>query len=158
VPRNFSANIFMATIPLLPDFKEFLKLLTSNGVEYMLVGGYAVIYYGYTRTTGDMDVWIAVSPANAQRVADTVRQFGFTSGINADTFLQRGKMFRMGMPPIRIELLTTISGVDFADAYSRIVDATIDGIQVKVISLADLKANKRASGRAKDQADLANLP
>ncbi|HEX4125268.1 MAG TPA: nucleotidyltransferase [Tepidisphaeraceae bacterium] len=133
-------------------------MLTSNGVECMLVGGYAVIYYGYTRTTGDMELWIAVSPANAQRVADTVRQFGFTSGINANAFLQQGKMFRMGMPPIRIELLTVISGIDFPDAYSRAVDATIDGISVKVIGLADLRANKRASGRAKDQADLANLP
>lgn len=133
-------------------------MLNSNGVEYMLVGGYAVIYYGYMRTTGDMDVWIAVDPANAQRITDAVKQFGFQSGISSVTFMQMGKMFRMGMPPARIELLTKVSGIDFADAYPRSIDATMDGIEVKVISLADLKANKRASGRAKDQADLANLP
>jgi hypothetical protein len=135
-----------------------LKLLKSNGVEYILVGGYAVIYHGYLRTTGDMDVWIAVNPANASRIADTLTQFGFSTGISPALFQQTGKVFRMGLPPVRIELLTGISGVDLAVAYSRSIVVTIDGVDVRVISLADLKDNERASGRAKDLADLANLP
>lgn len=77
----------MATILLPPDFKEFLKLLNSNKVEYLVVGGYAVNYYGYPRATADLDIWIAIDPANARRLADVVRQFGF-AGVEATTFLE----------------------------------------------------------------------
>jgi predicted nucleotidyltransferase len=148
----------MATTLLPSDFKEFLKLLNANGVDYLLLGGYAVIYYGYMRTTGDMDIWIAVNPSNAERVAETVKQFGFRDGVSAEMFLEEGKIIRMGFPPVRIELLTKVSGIEFSAAYARRVKTTFDGIDVTVINLEDLKANKKASGRPKDLADLSNLP
>lgn len=138
------------------DFKEFLKLLNSENVEYLVVGGYAVGFYGYVRTTGDLDIWIAVSPENAQRVAAALRAFGF-SAADPSTFLQDQKIFRMGVQPVRIELLTGISGLNFAEAYQRRQASTIDGVEVALISFDDLKVNKKASGRLKDLADVDEL-
>ncbi len=131
--------------------------MNSAQVEYLLVGGYAVGYHGYVRPTGDIDFWIAISPQNASRVTAVLHDFGFSAGISADMFLQPHKVFRMGVQPIRIELLTTISGIDFDYAYSRRVRGMIDGIDVSLISLEDLKVNKNASGRHKDLADLEKL-
>ena len=108
----------MATIQLPPDFKEFLKLLNSNKVEYLVVGGYAVNYYGYPRATADLDIWIAIHPINAQRLADVIQQFGFAR-VQSETFLEPRKVIRMGVPPVRLEILTSISGVEFADCYRR---------------------------------------
>ena len=146
--------------PKLPkDFKEFLSLLGSHGVRYLLIGGYAVGYHGYPRATGDMDIWIALHPENAQKVVDTLREFGFdTPDLGPDLFLQDDGMVRMGNVPLRIEILTSISGVTFDECYSNRVDDTLDGIEVSIISLADLKANKHASGRYKDLMDLEKLP
>jgi hypothetical protein len=140
------------------DFKEFLSLLRSHGVEYLLIGGYAVIYHGFPRATGDMDIWIAMDPENAQRMVDTVREFGFdTPDLSPALFLQDDSMVRMGNVPLRIEILTRISGVGFDECYhNRIVDE-MDGVEVSVISLRDLLANKRASGRHKDLMDIEEL-
>lgn len=148
----------MATSLLPPDFKDFLRLLNSKNVEYLLIGGYAVGYHGYVRATADIDIWIAIHPENAQKVAEVVREFGFNvEGLSAELFLQESKVIRMGVPPLRIEVLTTISGVDFGECYSeRVVDA-LDDIEVNIISLKHLKVNKRASGRLKDLADLEYL-
>lgn len=142
--------------PELPgDFKEFLSLLKSHGVEYLLIGGYAVGYHGYPRATGDMDIWIAVSPENANRAVETVREFGFsTPDLAPGLFLREHGMVRMGNPPLRIEILTSISGVSFNECYARRIEDTLDGVEVSVISLADLQANKQASGRYKDLMDL----
>jgi hypothetical protein len=141
------------------DFKEFLNLLNENDVEYLLIGGYAVGYHGYPRATNDMDVWIAINPKNADRVVTTLREFGFdTPDLSADLFLEKDKIIRMGVPPMRIEISTGISGVVFDDCYQdRVVDV-LDGIPVNIISLTHLKTNKRASGRHKDLSDLENLP
>lgn len=147
----------MATILLPPDFKEFLKLLNSNGVEYLLIGGYAVNYYGYPRATVDMGVWIAIAPDNAARVSAALREFGFV-GADPSEFLQPRKIVRMGVVPLRLEILTTIDGVEFHDCYARRLTVEIDGVPVNLIALEDLKRNKAASGRAKDQADLDELP
>ena len=103
------------------DFREFLRLLNYHNVEYLLIGGYAVGYYGFVRATGDMDIW-------------------------------------MGVPPLRLEILTTISGVDFAKCFQNRLTDQIDGIDVNLINLEDLKINKKASGRLKDLLDLENLP
>ena len=145
--------------PELPsDFKEFLNLLRSHGVKYLLIGGYAVIYHGFPRATGDMDIWIAVDPENAQRMVDTIRDFEFaTPDLTPALFLQDNSMVRMGNVPVRIEILTRVSGVGFEECYrDRIVDR-MDGVEVSLISLRDLLANKRASGRHKDLMDLEEL-
>jgi hypothetical protein len=145
------------TLP--PDFKNFLRLLNENAVDYLLIGGYAVAYYGYPRATADMDVWVAIAPANAQRAVQALREFGFdVPELSAELFLVPDKVIRMGVPPVRIEVLTTISGVSFDECFRQRTIAEIDGIPVNLISLEHLKINKRASGRLKDLADLDYLP
>lgn len=149
----------MATIRLAPDFKEFLRLLTAHEVEYLLIGGYAVGYHGYPRATADMDIWVAMHPQNAQRLVVVLREFGFdVPELMPAIFLQPEKIIRMGLPPIRIEIATTISGVAFDECYAARVEDELDGVAVHLIDLEHLKANKRASGRHKDLADLDNLP
>ena len=141
------------------DFKEFLKLLNEKNVRYLLIGGYAVGYHGYPRATNDMDVWIAVHPDNARRIVDVLKDFGFDlPELTPDLFLKENKIVRMGNPPMRLEISTGISGVEFEESYaSKIVD-TLDGVQVNIIDLLHLKVNKKAAGRLKDLADLENLP
>lgn len=149
----------MDTIPLPPEWKEFLRLLISNEVQFMLIGGIAVGYYGYPRATGDIDFWVSNSASNAAAVRKVLEQFGLEvpAGFE-DTFVQEGKVFRFGRQPLRIEVLTRISGVTFDECYPRSERATLDGIELKIIGLEDLKTNKRASGRTNDLDDLANLP
>ena len=145
-------------IPLPPDFKEFLQALNNSAVEYLLVGGYAVAYHGYPRTTADIDIWIRVARENVLRTMEALRKFGFgASDASEQMFLIAGRVVRMGVPPLRIELLTSISGVEFDPCYARRIKASIDGISVTVISKEDLLANKRSTGRAKDAADVEQL-
>jgi len=141
------------------DFKDFLRLLNAHGVKYLLIGGYAVGYHGYPRATGDMDIWIAVAPDNAERMVQVLREFGFnTPDLSTELFLQDHNIVRMGFAPLRIEVTTKISGVEFDECYvERIVDM-FDDVAVSLISLYHLKLNKKASGRYKDLADLENLP
>lgn len=122
----------------------------------MLIGGYAVGYYGYPRPTGDMDIWIARTPDNAQKVVDALQEFGFTCQL--ELLLEPKKVVRMGVPPFRLEILTTISGVDFPMCYAERLQVVLDEIEVSLISLPALKLNKKASGRSKDITDLENLP
>jgi predicted nucleotidyltransferase len=146
-------------IRLPTEFKEFLQLLHSEEVEYLLVGGYAVGFHGYPRATGDIDIWINPGAENSARVVRALLGFGFSSQtLNAGMFQQPEKVFRIGVPPLRIDLLTGISGRVFEACFADRVAATIDGVDVNVISLENLKANKQASGRLKDLSDLENLP
>ena len=146
----------MATIPLPPDFKEFLKLLNANKVDYLVIGGYAVNYHGYSRATVDIDVWVAVNLENSERLARAVRQFGFPSA-DASTFLEPERIVRMGVAPLRIEILNSISGVDFEECYPRGIDSTIDGVPIRLMNLEDLIRNKTAAGRLKDLTDIEHL-
>ena len=149
----------MERIELHPDFKEFLKLLNSYGVEYLLVGGCAVGYHGYPRATGHMDIWIAVSETNARKTAQVLLDFGMPANdVSKDLFVSRDKIICMGLPPVQIEVITGASGVEFAECYSRREVVEIDQIPINVISLEDLKKNKLASGRHKDLEDLEHLP
>jgi hypothetical protein len=108
----------MAIAALARDFKEFLKSLNSNNVEYLLIGGYAVGIYGHIRATNDLDVWVNVSPENASRIDRALRQFGFTAAqLTSGLFLSRNNVVRMGVPPIRIEI-TSISGVELELCYA----------------------------------------
>jgi hypothetical protein len=122
----------------------------------LVIGGYAVNYYGFSRATADLDIWIATSPENAGRLAQAVRHFGFAQA-DAAAFLLPRKVIRMGVPPLRLEILTSISGVAFAECYARRLEAELDGIPVNLIRLDDLKRNKQASGRLKDLLDLEQL-
>jgi hypothetical protein len=136
-----------------------LKLLNSNRVEYLLIGGYAVGIYGYVRATSDLDIWVNISPDNASRIDRALREFGFTPPeLTPDLFLVTNEVVRMGVPPIRIEILTSISGVEFASCYAERQMIQIEEIEIPVISLARLRQNKAASRRAKDLADLESLP
>lgn len=149
----------MATSRLPTDFKDFLRLLNSKRVEYLLVGGYAVGYYGYPRATADIDIWIAIHPRNAGKMVVVIREFGFdVEGLSEELFLKEDNVVRMGVPPLRIEVLTTISGVNFDECYRERTTDTLDDIEVHIISLKHLKANKKAAGRLKDLSDLEYLP
>lgn len=141
------------------DFREFLRLLGVHEVEYLLVGGYAVAYHGYPRATQDLDVWVEIGPANADRLVAVLRDLGFDDAdVTAELFLSPDRIVRMGLPPMRLEVLTSVSGLEFVAARHRALPAVIDGVDVPVISLADLRRNKAAAGRPKDLADLAELP
>ena len=141
-----------------PDFKEFLKLLKEHDVRYLLIGGYAVGYHGYPRATEDLDIWVAIHPDNARKLVSVLKVFGFDDpALKPELFMQKPKIIRMGFPPMRLEITTSISGVEFDECYqARIVD-NLDGIEVSLIDLEHLKQNKKASGRTKDAADLENL-
>ncbi len=149
----------MGTIHLPQDFREFFQSFNQHEVEYLLVGGYAVGYHGYPRATMDIDVWVASNPENARRVVAALEDFGFGGEVLVEgLFLEADQVIRMGLPPMRIEILTSISGVDFQDAYDERIEDVLDGVPVKLISLHHLKANKVAAARAKDLADLEELP
>ncbi len=149
----------MANVNLPPDFKEFLKLLNAHQVEYLLIGGYAVAYHGYPRATGDMDIWIATHSDNTQKIVATLKEFGFDqSGLTPELFQQVDQIIRMGVPPVRIEIATGISGVNFTECYAARVVDVLDEVEVNLIDLAHLKINKKAAGRHKDLDDLDNLP
>lgn len=132
--------------------------MNSHQVEYLLVGGYAVSYHGYPRTTADIDIWVAIQKENAEKLVAVLREFGFDAPqLTADLFLRQNQIIRMGNPPMRIELLTTISGVHFEECYSERIIDVIDDVEVLIINLEHLKRNKQASGRQKDLDDLAHL-
>lgn len=146
--------------PLLTDdFKEFLRLLNANRVDYLLVGGYAVGLHGYPRATVDLDVWVRATPENAAHVIEALHAFGFDlPTLQPELFLNPRSIVRFGVPPFRIEIMTSIDGVEYDACQRRAVVFDIDDVSVPVISLEDLKANKRAAGRNRDLADLDNLP
>ena len=146
-------------IHLPPDFKELLNSFNAQQVEYLLIGGYAVGYYGYPRATADMDIWVAVYPENAEKIVTVLKEFGFdVPELSTELFLKEDQIVRMGLPPIRIEIVTSISGVHFPECFAERVVANLDGVDVNIISIKHLIINKRASGRYKDLNDLDNLP
>ena len=146
--------------PLLTDdFREFLRLLNANRVDYLLVGGYAVGLHGYPRATVDLDVWVRAAPDNAERILKALRTFGFeVPALQPHLFTDPRSIVRFGVPPFRIEIMTSIDGVEYDACRGRADTMVLDQVHVPVISLEDLKANKRAAGRHKDLADLDNLP
>lgn len=146
-------------IQLPPDFRDFLKLLNLKKVEYLIIGGYAVGYYGYPKATGDIDIWISNKKSNAVKIAEVIKEFGFdVPDLSAALFTEENKITRMGVPPLRIELLTSISGVDFDECYKAKEVTMLDDVEVNFINLEHLKINKKSAGRYKDLDDLENLP
>ena len=137
------------------DYIDMLKCLNKAGVDYILVGGWAVNMYGYIRATVDLDIWILADAGNAKKVYAAVAEFGApVSEMKPEEFAQYGMIFQIGVAPCRVDIISKISGVSYADAVTRAVTKMIDGIPVRIISLEDLIANKKASGRAKDLADV----
>ncbi|MBI5290602.1 MAG: hypothetical protein HY872_01860 [Chloroflexi bacterium] len=140
------------------DFKEFIQSLNDNQVRYLVIGGYAVAFHGHPRYTKDLDVWIAMNPDNAAKVVKALEQFGFGSlGLKAEDFLVPDQIIQLGYAPNRIDLLTTLEGVEFENCYASRVEVEIDEIKANFIDLDNLKRNKKATGRHQDLADLENL-
>ena len=140
------------------EFKEFIKLLNDQKVEYLLVGGYAVVFHGYVRFTGDIDFWINPTKKNALLILDVLEQFGFGSlDLTVDDFTHKDQIIQLGNPPYRIDLITSVSGLNFSECYPQRTSFEIDNVSIQTISLDDLKKNKKATGRFKDLNDLENL-
>ncbi|RYD48563.1 MAG: hypothetical protein EOP83_26350 [Verrucomicrobiaceae bacterium] len=141
------------------DFKELIALFLSHEVRFLIVGAYALGLHGRPRNTGDIDFWIEMSTENATRVVAALHEFfGPMPEIQPENFLSDDLMSQFGIEPMRIDILNSISGVEFAAAHSRRVEIDYSGIRIPFLSLSDLRANKLAAGRHKDLADLENLP
>jgi hypothetical protein len=140
------------------DFREFIELLNANSVKYLLVGGYAVGIYGYPRFTKDLDIWIMVSEENAEKIVIALNQFGFTSvGLKKEDFLKADELIQLGYPPNRIDIVMSCDGVEFEQCFKSRKQINVEGLNINVIDLENLKRNKKASGRPQDLADLDNL-
>ena len=140
-----------------PHYKELLQLLNESQVEYLIVGGFAVMKYGEPRYTKDLDVWVHNSQQNSIRVVEALKRFGAPldhDRITAETFAAKQVVYQIGVAPVRIDILTEITGVDFSNAWKRRVPSTFFGIPVHFISLDDLVTNKQALGRSSDLKDL----
>jgi predicted nucleotidyltransferase len=135
-----------------------LKLLNSKRVEYLVIGGWAVGYYGYPRATGDLDIWVSMKKENAEKIIQTFKDFGFdVPDLSTNLFTKENQIIRIGIPPLRIEVLTTISGVSFEDCFINKKVVEIDNVKINLISLPDLKKNKAAAKRHRDLDDLEKL-
>ncbi len=146
-------------LPIHRDFKELIELFLSHKVEFMVIGGYALAAHGRPRYTGDIDFFARKSPENARRLVAALHEFfGPLPEITEENFLDDARMSQFGLEPLRVDILVHIRGVDFDTAYSNRVVIRNSGIDIPFISLADLRANKLATGRRKDLADLDNLP
>ena len=141
-----------------PDFHDILSIFNDQGVDYLLVGAYALAVHGFPRATGDIDLWILTTPDNARRVYAAIAEFGAPmEQLSEKDFAAKGIVFQIGVAPRRVDVLTSIDGVEFEDAWSRRLEIDIEDLKVSVLSREDLIKNKRASGRPKDLVDLAWL-
>ena len=139
------------------DFKEFAELLNARGVDYLVVGGYALAAHGHPRYTGDIDFWVRPAPENIARLLNALNDFGFGSlGLGTGDF-DNDTVVQLGQPPRRIDLLTAIDGVEFETCFARREQVELAGVRLNIIGLEDFKLNKQASGRLKDLADLDSL-
>ncbi|MCC6561253.1 MAG: nucleotidyltransferase [Xanthomonadales bacterium] len=138
---------------LIPDLKEFIRLLDAHDVRYLVVGGAAVNALGYVRSTEDIDFWLQRSEENATKTLSALHDFGFDE-FTRDDLLDPKAVLMLGRPPNRIDLLIGISGREFDDCYPRRLYGNLGGVRIPLIALEDLLINKRASGRAKDLADI----
>jgi len=140
------------------DSKEFIELLNSNDVRFVIAGAHALAYHGHPRSTGDLDIFIETSPENAAKMETVVAQFGFEdTGLKAVDFLGDDHVIQLGLPPNRIDILTILTGLTFEDVWDGRIEANLDGLSVNILSRDDLIANKKALGRPKDIADLEAL-
>jgi hypothetical protein len=157
---NWSSNTGVTTIsnPMNQDFKDLLRLSAEHDVEYLVVGGYAVMHHAQPRYTKNLDLWIHPDAENASRVGQALREFGVPlTEVTPDDFAQEGLQFMIGVPPCAIDFLTTAEGLDFPTPWASRSSTVVDGIPVCYLSLRDLIASKKATGRPQDLADLDEL-
>jgi len=141
------------------DFKDFITLLNRHEVIYLVVGGFAVAYHGYPRFTGDIDFWLKIDPKNAEQTIKALNEFGFGgSDLSAQDFLKPDHVVQLGYPPNRIDLLTTVTGLDFDECWQKREAVEFEGVTIHFLSLNHLKLNKRLVARKQDDLDLENLP
>ena len=141
-----------------PDFEELLRLLGEHGVEYMIVGGYAVAYHGYPRFTKDIDLFFRVTGGNVQRLRHALVAFGFREDdLPVEAFTTAGNVLTFGVATTRVDLINVIDGVTYDEACPNVVRGRYGGIEVPFIGLQDLLRNKRATPRAKDKGDVEEL-
>jgi len=140
------------------DFREFLELLNEHEVKFIIVGGYALAFHGAPRFTGDIDVFVKSDHENAKRILNALADFGFSSlDITIDDFQDQNKVIQLGLPPVRIDLITSISGVTWEEADASKEPGLFGDVSVSYIGKKQFIFNKRASGRKKDLADLESL-
>ena len=142
------------------DFVDMLKALVAEHVEFVVVGAHALAAHGVVRSTGDLDLLVRPSAENAARVVAALKRFGApvqAHGVSATDFAREGTVYQLGLPPSRIDLLTTISGVDFDTALAGSIRVAPGGIELRVLGKEEVRANKQASGRPKDLEDLRRL-
>ncbi|OEU62063.1 MAG: hypothetical protein BBJ57_00190 [Desulfobacterales bacterium PC51MH44] len=140
------------------DFKELLELFNAHKVEYIIVGGYALAFHGAPRYTGDIDIFVKPDKGNARQILSALNKFGFGSvGLKESDFIDPEKIVQLGVPPVRVDIITTISGVSWEKAYSGKVEGKYGSIPVFYIARDQFIQNKKAIGRKKDQADLEAL-
>ena len=141
-----------------PDFKELLASFNSHGVDYLVVGAYALAFHGAPRYTGDIDLLVRPDPENARAVLAALADFGFASlGLSESDFLTPDRVVQLGVPPVRIDLLTSLTGVSWEEARAHRVAGHYGDIPVHFIGKTEYVRNKRATGRKKDAADLEAL-
>ena len=148
----------MQNLELSRDLRELLKCFLSHDVQFLVIGGHAARYHGYSRFTKDLDIWIQRSDANALKIVDALRNFGFDfEGLYPEMFTAESRMTQMGREPNRVDIINTIQGVDFSECYPRSLRANIDCASIPIISKADLILNKIATARPQDLADADQL-
>jgi hypothetical protein len=141
-----------------PVFSEFLSTFVSNRVRFLVVGAHALAVHGRPRYTDDLDVWVEPTPTNAKRVVQALKEFGYGSyALHEGEFATPDRMTHLGTPPLQIDVMTTISGLQFREAWSRRVPVRIDGMRIAFVGREDFIKNKTAAARAKDLADIALL-
>jgi hypothetical protein len=141
-----------------PDFKELLLAFNAHDVEYLVVGAHALAAHGHVRATKDMDVWVRPERANAQKVLQALADFGAPlSDLTADDLSRKDTIFQIGLPPLRIDIITDIAGVEFADAWPDRVETSFGGVPTFVISRHHLITNKKTAARIQDLADVQQL-
>ncbi len=143
------------------DFRDFLLALNNSKVEYLLVGGYAVILHGYSRTTGDMDIWVNKTKSNYKKIVSAFQEFKMpVFDMTEENFLthKQWDVYRFGKPPVAIDIMTKMGELNFMDCFTIAQNYNEDGLNIKLVHYNDLKKAKKAAGRFKDLNDLENLP
>jgi len=141
-----------------PDFKELLALLNAHNVDYVIVGAYALAFHGAPRFTGDIDIFIKPDPKNAERILAALKEFGFGSlDLDKSDFQQPEKVIQLGVPPVRVDLLTSLTAVSWQQAYSDKIEGAYGDVPVYFLGRKEFLANKKALSRKKDLADIEAL-